>query len=84
MAWVTLRESVFAIQAPNGRMLRNPELALGEAYMDGRIDFPGDSVFDFMTLVNENWRAFTTSSAGRAAVPGSAIATRRFRRTIRC
>ena len=28
-------------RAPSGRCCVNPELALGEAYMDGRIEFPG-------------------------------------------
>src|SRR4051812_48467070 len=39
-------------------VLRNPELAVGEAYMNGRIDFPGDTLLDFLLLVNDNWDAF--------------------------
>ena len=39
-------------------VLRNPELAIGEGYMDGRIDFPGDTLLDFLLLVNDNWDAF--------------------------
>ncbi len=35
-------------------LLRNPELALGEGYMDGSIDFPGDSLRDFLLLANAN------------------------------
>jgi len=36
-------------------VLRNPELALGEAYMDGRMDFPGGGLLEFLMLLNENW-----------------------------
>jgi cyclopropane-fatty-acyl-phospholipid synthase len=36
-------------------VLRNPELAIGEAYMDGRIEFPGDTLLDFLDLMNECW-----------------------------
>jgi cyclopropane-fatty-acyl-phospholipid synthase len=39
-------------------LLRNPELTLGEGYMDGRIEFPGDTLLDFMVLANENWDRF--------------------------
>ena len=35
-------------------LLRNPELALGEGYMEGSIDFPGDSLRDFLLLANAN------------------------------
>src|SRR5688500_9367062 len=35
-------------------LLRNPELALGEGYMDGSIDFPGDSLMEFLLLANAN------------------------------
>jgi cyclopropane-fatty-acyl-phospholipid synthase len=38
-------------------VLRNPELALGEAYMDGQVEFPGDSLLDFLLLLDENWQA---------------------------
>jgi cyclopropane-fatty-acyl-phospholipid synthase len=37
-------------------VLRNPELGLGEGYMDGRIDFPGGTLPDFLMLVNDNWK----------------------------
>jgi cyclopropane-fatty-acyl-phospholipid synthase len=40
-------------------VLRNPELALGEGYMDGRIEFPNGSLLDFIMLVNENWEGVT-------------------------
>jgi cyclopropane-fatty-acyl-phospholipid synthase len=43
-------------------ILRNPELALGEAYMDGRIEFPGGTLLDFLMLVHENW-------AGASRIP---------------
>jgi cyclopropane-fatty-acyl-phospholipid synthase len=36
-------------------VLRNPELAIGEAYMDGTIEFPGDTLLDFLELMNECW-----------------------------
>ena len=35
----------------------NPELNAGEAYMDGRMSFPGSSVRDFLTLFSINRRA---------------------------
>jgi cyclopropane-fatty-acyl-phospholipid synthase len=43
-------------------LLRNPELALGEEYMAGRIDFPG-GLLDFLMVVNDNWQ-----EAGRSAL----------------
>jgi cyclopropane-fatty-acyl-phospholipid synthase len=38
-------------------LIVNPELRLGELYMDGRISFPGDSLLSFLILVDENWTA---------------------------
>ncbi len=35
----------------------NPELYAGEAYMDGRMSFPGSSLRDFLTLFSINRRA---------------------------
>ena len=35
----------------------NPELHAGEAYMDGRMSFPGSSLRDFLTLFSINRRA---------------------------
>ena len=35
----------------------NPELHAGEAYMDGRMSFPGSSLRDFLTLFSLNRRA---------------------------
>ena len=40
-------------------VLRNPEVALGEAYMDGRIDFPGGTLLEFLLLLNKNWTEVT-------------------------
>jgi cyclopropane-fatty-acyl-phospholipid synthase len=36
-----------------GEILRNPELGIGEAYMDGRLEFPGNSLLSFLLLMNE-------------------------------
>src|SRR4051794_15787288 len=36
------------------RLFVNPELAAGEAYMDGRLSFPGSSLRDFLTLFSIN------------------------------
>ena len=36
-------------------VLINPELAIGEAYMDGSLVFPDDSLLDFLMLLNESW-----------------------------
>jgi cyclopropane-fatty-acyl-phospholipid synthase len=53
--------AILRFNAPSAEwaVLRNPELALGEAYMDGRIEFPGDTLLDFLMLVDENWHAVT-------------------------
>ena len=37
-------------------VLRNPELALGEAYMDGRVEFPDDSLLPFLLMMNDAGR----------------------------
>jgi cyclopropane-fatty-acyl-phospholipid synthase len=58
-------------------VLRNAELALGEAYMDGRIEFPGGCVLDFLMLVNENWEEFCHVPF-MAALSWFRFATRRF------
>jgi cyclopropane-fatty-acyl-phospholipid synthase len=39
-------------------ILKNPELSLGEAYMEGTLAFPNDTLADFMLLLNENWTTF--------------------------
>ncbi len=46
---------VFRDPRAEWRVLRNPDLAIGEAYMDGAIVFPEDTLLDFLMLVNENW-----------------------------
>jgi cyclopropane-fatty-acyl-phospholipid synthase len=48
----------FRDRAAERRVATNPELALGETYMDGGIEFPGDSLLEFIMIVNENWGAF--------------------------
>lgn len=35
-------------------LLRNPELALGEAYMDRNIEFLDDTLLEFLLLMHEN------------------------------
>jgi cyclopropane-fatty-acyl-phospholipid synthase len=41
------------------RVAINPLLALGEMYMDDRVEFPGDTLPNFIMLANENWGPFT-------------------------
>jgi cyclopropane-fatty-acyl-phospholipid synthase len=41
----------------------NPELHAGEAYMDGRMSFPGSSLRDFLTLFSVNQRALHAQPA---------------------
>ena len=60
------------------RLALNPELALGELYMDGRVDFPGDTLAEFMSLINNNWHEFR----GNPWVGGLA-GVRRFMHRIR-
>jgi cyclopropane-fatty-acyl-phospholipid synthase len=38
-------------------LFTNPELAAGEAYMDGTMSFPGSSLRDFLTLFSDNRRS---------------------------
>jgi cyclopropane-fatty-acyl-phospholipid synthase len=40
------------------RVLLNPELALGEMYMDRRLEFPGDTLMEFVALMGRNWTTF--------------------------
>jgi cyclopropane-fatty-acyl-phospholipid synthase len=44
----------FFDSAAEWRLVVNPELALGELYMNGRIDFPGDSLLEFLELAADN------------------------------
>jgi len=37
------------------QVLLNPMLALGETYMEGRTEFPGNGVVEFILLANQNW-----------------------------
>ena len=48
----------FLDAAAETAILKNPELSLGEAYMEGTLAFPGDTLSDFMLLLNENWTTF--------------------------
>ncbi len=41
------------------KLFLNPELHAGEAYMDGRMSFPGSSLRDFLTLFSLNHQAFS-------------------------
>lgn len=45
----------FRDSATEWAVLVNPELAIGEAYMDGSLVFPDDSLLDFLVLLNESW-----------------------------
>jgi cyclopropane-fatty-acyl-phospholipid synthase len=44
------------------KLFLNPELAAGEAYMDGRLSFPGSSLRDFLTLFSLNRGALAGQS----------------------
>jgi len=46
---------VFREPSAEWAVLRNPALAVGEAYMDGAIVFPEDTLLDFLMLINDNW-----------------------------
>jgi cyclopropane-fatty-acyl-phospholipid synthase len=46
---------VFRDPAAEWALLRNPSLTLGEAYMDGKVVFPEDTLLDLLMLLNENW-----------------------------
>jgi cyclopropane-fatty-acyl-phospholipid synthase len=45
----------FKDAAAERQLLRSPELAVGELYMDGRIEFPGDTLSEFLLLVHANF-----------------------------
>jgi cyclopropane-fatty-acyl-phospholipid synthase len=47
-------------------VLVNPELAIGEAYMDGRLVFPEDGLLDFLMLMNRSWHAVSRRPFYRA------------------
>ena len=58
------------------RILINPELAVGEAYMDGRLTFPDDCLLEFLLVVSDNWPAYRSRPAV-AAVAGLRFAAAR-------
>lgn len=43
-----------------GKLFRNPDLALGEAYMDGTLTFEDCTLHDFLELFNRNRRSLGT------------------------
>ena len=47
------------------KLFFNPELNAGEAYMDGRLTFPGSSLRDFLTLFSANRLALGAQPAQR-------------------
>jgi len=49
----------FRARSAEWAVLRNPEVALGEGYMDGRIEFPGGTLLQFLLLLNKNWTEVT-------------------------
>lgn len=55
----------------------NPELHVGEAYMDGRMSFQGCTLRDFLTLFSMNRRAFSAFPMQRV-VQRISLAFRRF------
>jgi cyclopropane-fatty-acyl-phospholipid synthase len=58
-------------------VLRNPELAIGEAYMEGGVVFPEDTLLDFLMLINENWSEIERLPLHKSA-SRLRFATRRF------
>ncbi|MEO0620238.1 MAG: cyclopropane-fatty-acyl-phospholipid synthase family protein [Pseudomonadota bacterium] len=56
----------------------NPELAAGEAYMDGTLTFPGSSLREFLELLSINRNLPTTAPKG--ARKAAATALRQFKR----
>jgi cyclopropane-fatty-acyl-phospholipid synthase len=59
------------------KLFFNPELHAGEAYMDGRMSFPGSSLRDFLTLFSMNRRALRAFPMQRV-FQGAARAMKRF------
>ena len=49
----------FRDRATEWAVLVNPELAIGEAYMDGSLVFPDDTLLEFLILLNESWSALS-------------------------
>ena len=50
-----------ADRAAERELLLNPELALGELYMDGRLELVEGDLYDFVALAAENSMAFSRS-----------------------
>jgi cyclopropane-fatty-acyl-phospholipid synthase len=44
---------VFRDRAAQSAVLLDPEIGIGDGYMDGRIEFPDDSLLPFMLLMND-------------------------------
>lgn len=55
---------IFHKKVPFGRIVKNPALAFGEAYMDGDIDFSGE-MDEIMRFVNSNMDVFKQHQKGR-------------------
>ena len=55
----------------------NPELHAGEAYMDGRMTFPGSSLRDFLTLFSTNQRTLKAHPA-QQVLQRTSVALKRF------
>src|SRR4051812_36409963 len=56
----------FRDRATEWAVLVNPELAIGEAYMDGSLVFPDDSLLDFLILLYESWNLVSQRPLYRA------------------
>jgi len=56
----------FRDRATEWAVLVNPELAIGEAYMDGSLVFPDDGLLDFLILLYESWSALNKQPFYRA------------------
>ena len=50
VAWITSNRTIW-------RLALNPELALGEAFMDGTFQMKDGSIYDFLELISRNTRA---------------------------
>ena len=66
----------FRDRATEWAVLVNPELAIGEAYMDGSLVFPDDTLLEFLMLLNESWTALSKRPFYRA-LAGLRFVTRR-------
>ena len=48
----------FRTAAAERKVALQPELALGECYMEGEVEFPGDKLVELVCLFNHNWHEF--------------------------